>query len=375
MIGLLPDLTPRDSHSVWYTSSRNPLQNPFLEPTQTPGDWPTNQNELPQRRHGQAAIERSQLARLRADEQYRERRLANIQNFGAGWLRPPGVTKTLHQRREEEREAAEHAEAMRREQVQAELAEAEAGGGEELLDGESALDEMGDGARDLDDDIPDADASAMGMSGIEDVSEVSSDPVSSDVEDENEENERAAEERETELIQARMRMGNDSFRQAMARGDADAGDLYGAEEELEAEDDGQLLLEEDSSAAHFNTAREQLLDEDEGDLDMEADLDGSIPEAGQMSGVYEHTDSEAELSSSLPSSSRSSSNGDRGQQDVDDGFFPRSSAAPLGMPTSPTLMARGAGRGQHHASHNSMDLSSLLSGGESSVLDSSPQRR
>jgi hypothetical protein len=286
------------------------------------------------------------------------------------------VSKTLHQRREEEREAAEHAEAMRREQVQAELAEAEAAGGiEEPLDGESALDEMGDGARDLDDDIPDADASGMGMSGIEEASEVSSDPVSSDVDDENEENDRTAEDRESELIQARMRMGNDSFRQAMARGDADAGDLYGAEEELEAEDDGQLLLEEDSSAAQFNAARGQLLDEDEGDLDMEADLDGSIPEAGQMSGVYEHTDSEAELSSSLPSSSRSSSSNGDGGQGVGDDFFPRSGAAPLGMPTSPTLMARGAGRGQNGTRRGSMDLSSLLSGGESSVLNSSPQRR
>lgn len=344
------------------------------------------------------AVERSQLARLRADEQYTDRRLMNIQNFGAGWLRPPGVPKTLFQLREEQREAAEHAEAMRREQVQAELAEAEAGGGgEEPFDGESALDEMGDGARDLDEDIPDADASGMGMSGIA-ASEISSDPVSSDVdadeEDEaaNDENDRSAEGRESELIQARMRMGNDSFRQALARGDADAGDLYGAEEELEAEDDGQLLLEEDSSAAaaaQYSAARNQLLDEDEGDMDMEADLDGSVPEASQMSGVYEHTDSEAELSSSLPSSSRSGSS-DAGRDaeggssawrqrmadaDPTAGFLPRSSVGALGMPPSPTLRARGADKSGRGPRRGSMDLSSLLSGGESSVLDSSPQRR
>ena len=52
----------------------------------------------------------------------------NIQNFGSTWLKPPGIPKTLHQMREEKREQEEHQEAMRREQLAQELADAEAGG-------------------------------------------------------------------------------------------------------------------------------------------------------------------------------------------------------------------------------------------------------
>lgn len=71
-------------------------------------------------------LERTSLGRLRADEAYMARRLANISNFGSTWLKPPGVAKSLYQMREERREAEEHAEAMRREQLAADLAEAEA---------------------------------------------------------------------------------------------------------------------------------------------------------------------------------------------------------------------------------------------------------
>ena len=49
-------------------------------------------------------MERTALARLAADEQYMHRRRLNVQNFGSGWLKPPGVPKTLHQMREEKRE-------------------------------------------------------------------------------------------------------------------------------------------------------------------------------------------------------------------------------------------------------------------------------
>lgn len=145
-----------------------------------------------------------------------ERRKANVSNLGSTWLKPPGVSKTLFQMREEERERQEHEEAMRREEMLArELAEAEAaaaavaageiggtatatvleegvaarveggmevadtntvlpggaagGGGDdmEMMEGDdNEMDEMG--GRDLDEDIPDADEGGFGYDGASD---------------------------------------------------------------------------------------------------------------------------------------------------------------------------------------------------------------
>jgi hypothetical protein len=81
-----------------------------------------------------------------------ERRKNNVSNYGSSWIKPPGVMKTLTQTREEERELLEHQEAMRREQLAQELAEAEAEAGDGpqtgMMDGDM------EDARDLDDDIP-----------------------------------------------------------------------------------------------------------------------------------------------------------------------------------------------------------------------------
>ncbi|PNH41172.1 hypothetical protein VD0004_g5898 [Verticillium dahliae] len=369
MFGLLPDLTPRDSHSVWYSSSRNPLHHP---PAPDPSVDHTNPHpdhaaqQSSSRRAGQLLLERSQLARLRADEHNLDRRRLNVQNFGSTWLKPPGVPKTLHQMREERREAEEHAEAVRREQLQQELAEAEEGGGPEEDDETADMEDLGDGARDLDEEIPDADAvgmelSAIGESSTDEASDSdSSSAASGDGDDDDDDGPRAGdgpgrgealrEERRAELVQARMRM---------ARGDDD--DVYGAdEEEIEAETEGQLLLEDEGDS--FLPVDGQVADED---LDMDADLDGSMADGAELSGVYEHTDTEAELSSSLPSDSSDA-------EDEDDvGFAPRSSlgAGVLRPPTSPTMQ----GRGQTHHPRQDMDLSSLLSGGDSSMLGSSPQ--
>ena len=96
-----------------------------------------------------------------------ERRKQNVQNYGSSWIKPPGVVKSLHQLREEKRELEEHQEALRREQLAQELAEAEAA--DELLQGEGGDGEMEE-ARDLDDDIPEADITGQdpGESGSED---------------------------------------------------------------------------------------------------------------------------------------------------------------------------------------------------------------
>jgi len=172
----------------------------------------------------------------------------------------------------------EHAEALRREALAQELAEAEAGEGvDELLQGEGIDEEDpdGTGGRDLDDEVPDADEDEVG-DGESDTSEDSDD---SNTGDENE----IEEIPRNNILTSR---GPDAvFRSAHAR------ELeFGASglEEDEEEDPSQILQEED-------LVHESHLDENE--MDMDADLDADIPDADEEGG-YEHTDTEAELSSS-----------------------------------------------------------------------------
>ncbi|EEY21036.1 predicted protein [Verticillium alfalfae VaMs.102] len=284
---------------------------------------------------------------------------STCRNFGSTWLKPPGVPKTLHQMREERREAEEHAEAVPREQLQQELAEPEEGGGPQAQGKAAAprkknatadMEDLGDGARDL--GRGDSRCRCRGHGA---------NASSGDGDDDGDDGSRAGdgpgrgealrEERRAELVQARMRM---------ARGGDD--DVYGAdEEEIEAETEGQLLLEDEGDS--FLPVHGQVADED---LDMDADLDGSMADGAELSGVYEHTDTEAELSSSLPSDSSDA------EDEEDVGFAPRSSlgAGVLRPPTSPTMQGRG-----QTPPRQDMDLSSLLSGGDSSMLGSSPQAR
>ncbi|KAM0334561.1 hypothetical protein ACHAPQ_005099 [Fusarium lateritium] len=301
-------------------------------------------------------IERSALARLAADEQYMQRRRSNIQNYGSGWLKPPGVPKTLHQMREEKREHEEHLEAVRREQLAQELAEAEAEG----MPGEGTMDDVQlDGAQDLDDEIPDAEEEGYGF-GDDDDDDEDEDEEESDEEEEEEEDgdetddEAVRAERQNDLMAARMRMNDDAFREALVRGEPDADDMYGdTEDPEEVEDNGELLGEDD------------FVQEDDGlGMDMGADLDEDIPEA--MSGGYEHTDSEAELSSS---EQQSSDDEDDDEDDVDVSFAPRSTTLP--PPMSPTF----PGRSSMAHPRASMDLSNLLSQDGSSFMHSSPVGR
>ncbi|KAM0470806.1 hypothetical protein ACHAP7_009389 [Fusarium lateritium] len=301
-------------------------------------------------------IERSALARLAADEQYMQRRRSNIQNYGSGWLKPPGVPKTLHQMREEKREHEEHLEAVRREQLAQELAEAEAEG----MPGEGTMDDVQlDGAQDLDDEIPDAEEEGYGF-GDDDDDDEDEDEEESDEEEEEEEDgdetddEAVRAERQNDLMAARMRMNDDAFREALVRGEPDADDMYGdTEDPEEVEDNGELLGEDDF-----------VQDDDGLGMDMDADLDEDIPEA--MSGGYEHTDSEAEISSS---EQQSSDDEDDDEDDVDVSFAPRSTTLP--PPMSPTF----PGRSSMAHPRASMDLSNLLSQDGSSFMHSSPVGR
>jgi hypothetical protein len=219
-----------------------------------------------QRRAQQAVPQRTPLTRLRADEQYLERRKLNVSNYGASWIKPPGVAKSLHQIREERRELEEHQEALRREQLALELAEAEAAG--DMLQGEGPDAEL-DEEHDLDDDIPDAaavdnsglDADGFGISDEEDNGMASDDdpgPV--------------------------PLVPGDAYREAVARG------VHGHLRHA-----GALLSDDEAAGDAGQMLQEEELVHDGDALDMDADLDGDVPEADA---AYEHTATEDELSSS-----------------------------------------------------------------------------
>jgi len=342
MFSLLPDLTPRDvgrppsptghprprradnipqSHALWYTSSRSPAPHTVSDPgALDPGQPPASS-----RRQNQAALERTAAARLRADEAYQERRHLNIANFGATWLRPPGVAKSLFQLREERREHDEHAEALRREAALAQQladaeaaaaeAEAAAGGlGTGAVDGDGVgmdgdmMDAEADGdggERDLDDDIPDAEG--FGFDGAD--SDGGGDDVGEGEDDEGGEptprgvssppsagfravNAALAGRTQRQQLQQMRATEDEAAAAAAARGWRG---YYGGEEDdddfLEDEEQAELLEEEDLVPEPAGAG----LVEDGADMDMDADLDDDIPEADGEG--YEHTDSEVSMSS------------------------------------------------------------------------------
>lgn len=188
-----------------------------------------------------------------------EKRKANVQRFGAGWIRPPGISKTLQAITDEELEKQEQELMARREQVMLDLAAAQqeaanAGERQEREDMEEAG-EMEE-ERDLDDDVPEAMASA---------SELSASDVSSD-----EEEESASGTEDGTREQESILFNEDSF-------------IEGSMVEAEV---SAMLEQEEAEMA--------------GVLQDERDLDDDIPEAGS----YEHTDSELEESSEDDAASR-----------------------------------------------------------------------
>jgi len=376
------------SHSLWYTSSRNPLSSSYAQHDvhlnslhnneHGHGHGHGHQHGVDGRRRGAAQlIERSPLARLRADEQNIERRRQNVMNYGSGWLKPPGLPKTLHQLREERREAEEHQEAMRREQLAQELAEAEAeaaagagmGDGDVMLDAppgggggeEDAMDDVQlDGARDLDDDIPEADGADFGFSGDDDDDD--DDEDDSDDEDEEEEDDdddddggrardmhAAAQIQQQQLVAQHMRQANDAFREGVARGRDSAG-FYTVDDDVD--ESGQSdMLEEDDLVGGGGGGHEGE------DMGMDGDLDDEIPEAESMGG-YEHTDTEAELSSS--------EDDDNNEEHYVTSQHMASAATSQQMNRFQHSLARS------DATRNSIAISDILSHDESSVLGSSP---
>ena len=180
-------------------------------------------------------------------------RKQNVRRFGAGWLRPPGVAKTLQAMKDEELEKEEQEMMQRREQVMMDLsaAQQEAANEEQREQGEQA-EGQGDEEHDLDDEVPEADASDSDVSRS----------VDSDS-DESEEEASSGDEQNTTVP-----FNEDSFIEGSM---------------MEAEVSHMLEMEEAEMA---------------GVLQEERDLDDDVPEAGS----YEHTDSELEDSSDVDNS-------------------------------------------------------------------------
>ncbi|KAI3393364.1 hypothetical protein diail_4402 [Diaporthe ilicicola] len=380
---MLPDLTPRDSHSLWYTSRHtHPSLLHQLNGHDASHSDDNNINNSHPGRHGQhpsghgrdhrrALVERTPLARLRMDEQIMERRRQNVTNFGSAWLKPPGVPKTLFQMREERREAEEHAEVMRREQeLAAQLAEAEAdaAGTADDLDDEHMVD--GEEEPDLDDEISEAEGFGFDGDDSEDEEESEQEEEEDDDDDETDEEGEGtannagavmispAERRDMQEQVRDMRATEDRVREVMAQGQ-EGGGLTIGDDGVEAEDRADMLEEDDLvHDYHHDNGGDARPGEMSLDMDMDADLDDDIPEAD---GRYEHTDSEAEISD------------DDGTRDVSFASAGRAPQASRFRRSLPRSSVRGSQRGS--LAQSEIDLSGFLSRDESSYLASSPQMR
>ncbi|KAL8799565.1 MAG: hypothetical protein Q9182_005804 [Xanthomendoza sp. 2 TL-2023] len=209
------------------------------------------------------------LTTLRHDELQIETRKSNICRFGAGWLRPPGLPKTLQGLADERAEREEQELNAQREQAMMDAqaaAEEEAEGAMMMGDDEGVMGQDGEEEmRDLDDEVPDAAGDGM--------EEWESGDEGRGV---------GEEEDDGDADESNGNQENEGLSRGMDEGE---------EISIAVEEDGMGL------GRSFNGAGE----EGEGDYDMPGmlegdgrDLDGDVPEAGS----YQHTDTEVEDESS-----------------------------------------------------------------------------
>jgi hypothetical protein len=199
------------------------------------------------------------LTALAADENAIYQRKQNVRRFGAGWIRPPGVAKTLQALKDEELEKEEQEAMARREQIMMDLAAAQqdAANAEARMRGEEAdMDEDDDdengGEHDLDDDVPEA------VNSSDESASASASDSDSGSESDSDNGESVSAASPDARGSESMPFNEDSF-------------IEGSQ--LEAEVSAMLEHEEAEMA---------------GVLQDERDLDDDVPEAGS----YEHTDSE-----------------------------------------------------------------------------------
>ncbi|KAH7393026.1 Apc15p protein-domain-containing protein [Pyrenochaeta sp. MPI-SDFR-AT-0127] len=318
----LPMIAPRPDASLWPSHRAN---HSYIDHESSQSSPPNAHNHRRPTSHHGPRHTSALLAALTNDENTIEQRKQNVRRFGAGWLRPPGVAKTLQAMKDEELEKEEQEIMQRREQVMMDLAAAQqdAANEEQREQGEQ-MEGQEEEERDLDDEVPEAEAS-------------DSDASPSDSSDES-----GSEDGQN----ATVPFNEDSFIEGSM---------------LEAEVSHMLEMEEAEMA---------------GVLQDERDLDDDVPEAGS----YEHTDSELEDSSDIDNSalphmssvrSRRSARRSSGRRTSGR----RSSGLPSGMMpvqagSGASRVSLGADLGQGRSSFGMDASSSILDG--SSFLRSSP---
>ncbi|ORY18032.1 hypothetical protein BCR34DRAFT_554693 [Clohesyomyces aquaticus] len=241
----LPFITPRPDASLW--PSHRLTNTHYFDTSTTDSQNPSahNGNRRPRSRHGPHSS-RSVLAALSADENVIHQRKQNVRRFGAGWIRPPGVLKTYQATMDEAAEREEQEILARREQALLDLQAAQTETANQQAAAAGEDEEMAEPERDLDDDVPEAEADESEVSGTnEDASELDEGDTGFET-------------------QADMTFNEDSF----IEGSMVAGEV-----------ERMLEIEEAEMA---------------GVLQEERDLDDDIPEAGS----YEHTETDIEIESS-----------------------------------------------------------------------------
>ncbi|KAB8256386.1 Apc15p protein-domain-containing protein, partial [Aspergillus pseudonomiae] len=260
----LPPITPRDSHELWFGFSQ-----PYRTSSQhrTNGEMQGNlrrnaNNPMNGRPFVTSSTPGNTLSSLVLEERALRARKNNIASFGYSWIKPAGCTKTMLGMKEEEAEREEALAAATAEMAAAAAvadAEAEAAG----IDGLNP--QHGDGQddtgmeRDLDDEIPDADAEGLVEEGEEGLDE-------DDVVDEEGYMERDL---------------DDDIPEAFPDDDDD-------DDQIDDDFDNQPDLDDDIPSA-----------EDMSEEEMGRDLDDDIPEVAEnqseQEDEWQHTDTDAEL--------------------------------------------------------------------------------
>ena len=237
-------------HTPSYTTSVNNADD--LYPSSVPNHQLTTR---PPSRHAPSHNPApTPLAKLAQDENILRTRTLNVRRFGAGWLRPPGISKTLQAQLDEQAEREEQEIIARREQAMQDYAEAQereeaaARAAANAVAGEGTADEDEMGERDLDEDIPEAD-------------EGSFEDTDSEEDSDDDESEEVSEDEDEPGAEAEVTFNEESL-------------IEGSD--MPAEEVQQMLDMEEAEMT--------------GALQEERDLDDDIPEAGS----YQHTDTEIE---------------------------------------------------------------------------------
>ncbi|THC88121.1 hypothetical protein EYZ11_012436 [Aspergillus tanneri] len=262
------------SHELWFGSSQSHrYASHFHQPaaeTQQGHPRRNGSHAVHGRTFMSSATSSNSLSTLMLEERALRARKNNIASFGYSWIKPAGCPKTMLGMKEEEAEREEALAAAAAEMAAAAAAtdpdmDGLDGGPNGQIDGEGQDDTVME--RDLDDDIPDADAEGLVEEGEEGLEE--DDAVD-----------------EEGYIERDL---DDDIPEAFPEDDDDGA----LEEENDYDFDNQPDLDDDIPSVGFGHGSEGMSEEDMG-----RDLDDDIPEADEdrfEQEEWQHTDTDAEF--------------------------------------------------------------------------------